>query len=93
MNDVVTLMTAIGEVVGRISSTTETDYIVDNPRLFAQMDGSAGFVPGVSMTGAKNPEQVTFSKSQVIFMVETDPQVAAQYLESVTGIALSGLAL
>ena len=88
--EVVTLVSMMGEVVGRLKEETTDGYVVESPRLFvpAQGDTSGGFAPGLSMTGEQNPDQATINKGLVMAVVKTHEGVAKGWTEAVSSIVL-----
>ena len=88
--EVVTLVSMMGEVVGRLKEETTDGYVIESPRLFvpAQGETSGGFAPGLSMTGEQNPDQATINKGLVMAVVKTHEGVAKGWVEATSGIAL-----
>ena len=86
--EVVTLVTMMGEVVGRLKEETEHGYVVDSPRLFVPApDSSAGgFAPGLSMTGKQNTDQAVINKTVTMTVVPTHHDVEAGWIEITSGI-------
>jgi hypothetical protein len=89
MSEVVTIMTIIGEIVCRITEETDTAYVLEKPRIFAQTQEGAGFAPGVSMTGETNPDSVTLNKSCVLFVQKSSNTVEKSWVAQTSGIVLS----
>ena len=89
-NEVVTVITMMGEIVGRLKEETETGYVVESPRLFvpAQAETSGGFAPGLSMTGDQCPNDATINKHLVLTVVKTHEQVAKGWQEATSSIVL-----
>lgn len=88
-NDVFTFMTAVGEVIGRLKDETDNEYVVESPRLFAQTQEGVGFLPGVCMTGVKDPKEVRFRKESIVFMTNTDDMIAKSWVQQTSGIVLA----
>lgn len=89
MNSVMTIMTSFGEVIGRIKENTDSQVVVESPRLFAQTAEGVGFVPGVCMTGAKNPAEITFQKSNIIFITECDSMIEKSWIQQTSGLVMA----
>ena len=89
-NEVVTVITMMGEIVGRLKEETETGYVVESPRLFvpAQAETSGGFAPGLSMTGDQHPNSAHINKHLVMTVVKTHEQVAKGLQEATSSIVL-----
>lgn len=87
-NDVVSIVTLTGEFVGKFNEQTETQYVIDDPRLLTQTQQGAAFIPAVCMTGIQEPNQVSFNKSLVVFIIETADEVQKEYRKVTSGIIL-----
>ena len=87
-NEVVTVITMMGEIVGRLKEETDTGYVVESPRLFvpAQEETAGGFAPGLSMTGNQHPNSATINKHLVLTVVKTHEQVAKGWQEATSSI-------
>lgn len=88
MSDVVTLVTAGGEMVGRLKEETDTGVTLESPRAFVQTEKGVGFAPSVCLTGEREPKEVTFGRGGVILMCKTSEEVEKMWLQSTTGIVL-----
>jgi hypothetical protein len=88
--DVVTLVTMMGEVVGRLKEENDSGYVVGSPRLFVPApDSSAGgFAPGLSMTGKQDLSEAEINKSVVLTVIPTHHDVEAGWLQATTGIVV-----
>jgi len=87
-NDVVTLVTIAGEIVGRYKSEEDATVVVENPRLFMQTQEGAGFAPGVCMTG-DTTSMVTFQKSTILCVIPSSAEVVKAWQQVTSGIVLS----
>ena len=89
-NEVVTVITMLGEVVGRLKQETDAGYVIESPRLFvpAQAETSGGFAPGLSMTGDQHPNEAHINKHLVMSVVKTHDQVAKGWQEATSSIVL-----
>ena len=87
-NEVVTVITMMGEIVGRLKEETDTGYEIESPRLFvpAQAETSGGFAPGLSMTGDQHPNSAHINKHLVMTVVKTHEQVAKGWQEATSSI-------
>lgn len=88
-SDVVTLVTHVGEIVGRYDSETEDAIKLIDPRLFVNQQDGAGLAPGICMTGVMNPTSATFFKGSIVSIVETAPEIEKSWVQAVSGIALA----
>lgn len=95
--EVVTLLTTIGEVIGKLTevrkektgSGLETCLIVESPRMFAQTQDGVGFAPGIGMTGKPEPKTASFNLAHVITVTEPHPSVADSWREMVSGLVVA----
>ena len=89
-NQVVSVITMMGEIVGRLKEETDSGYVLESPRLFvpAQEGSSGGFAPGLSMTGDQNPNSAHINKDLVMTVVVTHDQVAKGWTEAVSSIIM-----
>lgn len=88
LNEVVVVVTNMGEIVGRMSEETETSVTLKHPRLFLQQGEQAGLVPGVSASGAENPSELTFYKSMIITITKPNPQIESGWQQQTSGIII-----
>ena len=88
--EVVTVVSMMGEVVGRLKEETTNGYVLESPRLFvpAQGESGGGFAPGLSMTGVQNPNEGTINKDLVLTVCVTHDAVAKGWTEAVSSIVL-----
>ena len=88
MSDVVTLVTAGGEMVGRLKEETDAGVTLESPRAFVQTEKGVGFAPSVCLTGVREPEEITFGRGGVILMCKTSDEVEKMWLQSTTGLVV-----
>ena len=86
--DVVTIVSMMGEVVGRLVEETDLTVTLADPRLFVPArEGSAGgFAPGVCMTGQQNLDEVSINRTVVLCVVLSHPEIESGWREAVTGL-------
>lgn len=85
-NEVVTVVTPMGEIVGRAKDITG-DYIdLEDPRLFVHQGEQAGFVPGVAAAGQQNPSKMRFFTSSIITVCAVRPDIESGWREQTSGI-------
>ena len=91
--EVVTLLTTIGEVIGKLTeertSGSETCLIVESPRMFVQTQDGMGFAPGIGMTGKPEPKTASFNLAHVITVTEPHPSVVDSWREMVSGLVVA----
>lgn len=86
MNKVVTVMTAVGEYVGRLVTIDETGIVLERPRLITFEGESMGFARGIASTGKVDPTEVTILSP--IFMTECDDEVIKAWQTATSGIVM-----
>ena len=88
MSDVVTLVTAGGEMVGRLKEENDTGITLESPRAFVQTEKGVGFAPSVCLTGESQPNEVTFNRAGVILMCNSSDEVSKMWLQATTGLVV-----
>lgn len=88
MSDVVTLVTAGGEMVGRLKSENDTSITLESPRAFVQTEQGVGFAPSVCLTGEREPKEITYNRAAVILMCKTATEVEKMWVQASSGIVL-----
>ena len=86
--EVVSVVSLLGEIVGRLKSESETTITLSAPRLFVQQDGGAGFAPGISMTGEADPAELTLNKGVILAIIPTHPDLVKGWSAATSGIVL-----
>lgn len=85
--DIVSIVTAAGEFVGRLSENNGDSVVLTKPRMLVMGESGMGFARGICMTGVENPEEATFYNT--VILTPTNDQVSDAYVEATTGIALA----
>jgi hypothetical protein len=87
-NNVVTVISMMGEIVGRIEDETDTTVTLASPRLFVpgQDASGGGFAPGVSMTGAQDLKTATINKSVILTIIPAHESIVKGWVEYTSGI-------
>lgn len=88
-NDIVTVLTPIGEVVGRLKGESETVFTIERPRMLMQTQQGMGFAPGIGMSVDPKAHDVDIQKAQVVAVVATVKEVADGWVQATSGIVLS----
>lgn len=88
MSDVYSFVTLSGEIIGRLKEEKEDRVVVSHPRVFMQTQEGAGFLPGVCMTGKKEPETAEILKAGLIMVVESAPELAKAWQQQTSGLIL-----
>ena len=82
---VVTLVTAQGEIVGRLASYDDHYITLSRPRISSDLsiiDANAAedfFTSGISVTGETSPESLSFSLSMVLAITVTEKSFAEKW--------------
>jgi len=88
-NDIVTVLTPLGEVVGRLKGESETVFTIERPRMLMQTQQGMGFAPGICMSADPKAHDVDIQKAQVVAVVATAKEVADGWVQATSGIVLS----
>ena len=91
IGNVVTVVTILGEIVGRCKEETDTSVTLESPRLFvpAQSDQSGGFAPGLCMTGKVNLDEAVLNKAVFLTIVPSHDEIEKGWLSATSGIVIS----
>ena len=84
--DVVTVVAATGEYVGRMTKIDETGIVLENPRLITYSDEGMGFAAGIAMTGNPDPKEVTILSA--VFVTECNQEIVKAWQSATSGIIL-----
>ena len=85
---VVTLVTARGEIVGRFEAYDERYITLSRPRMssgnsdFSEYSANDFFASGISITGEKGPEVLSFSLAMVLAVTVTEESFAKKWAET-----------
>ena len=88
VGNVVTVVTILGEIVGRCKAENDVSLTLESPRLFvpAQGDASGGFAPGLCMTGKVNLDEAVLNKSVLLTVVPSHQQIESGWREATSGV-------
>ena len=86
--DVVTLVTHIGEIIGRVVEDNSDSIELSDPRLFVNQEGGAGLAPGICLTGIKDPTGGIFYKGSIVAVVATAEELVKAWQQQTSGIIL-----
>jgi len=88
-NKVTTLvMTNGAEIIGRFVDESDTHITLYKPRMVQVTQQGVGLVNGISMTGKEPDGDFSFSRSSIMFMIETVPELASGWTTQTSGIQL-----
>ena len=88
-NTVTTLvMTNGAEIIGRFVDESDTHITIYKPRMVQVTQQGVGLVNGISMTGKEPDGDFSFSRSSVLYMLETVPELANGWTSQTSGIQL-----
>lgn len=85
---VVTLVTAHGEIVGRFESYDDHYITLSRPRMssgysdLSEHSSKSCFASGVSITGEKAPEVLSFSLAMILAITVTEKSYAKKWAET-----------
>jgi len=85
-NEIVTVVAATGEYVGRLAKIDETGIVLLNPRMITFEGENMGFARGIAMTGEVDPVEVTILSP--VMMTPTAEVVSKAWQEHTSGLIL-----
>lgn len=88
VGDVVTMVTPVGEVIGKIKEQDDQSVTLEDPRLFVPQESGAGLAPGICMTGAADPKEAVFYKGGAVAMVLTANELVSAWRQQTTGLVV-----
>ena len=88
VGDVVTMVTPVGEVIGKIKEQDDQSVTLEDPRLFVPNEGGAGLAPGICMTGATDPKEAVFFKGGAVAMVLTANELVSAWRQQTSGLVV-----
>jgi len=83
-NDIVTVVTMAGEMIGKLKGEVGSTVTLEDPRMLIQTEQGMGFARGVCVTGENDPKQITFQ--QYVFTTPTNEDIAKGWREATSGI-------
>jgi hypothetical protein len=87
-NDVVSVVTNVGEFVGKFVADTPEGVTLGDPRMIVHNQQGMGFAKGVSMAGLEEPDEATFYNSNVVVVMAVNPAVEKAWREFTSGIVI-----
>jgi hypothetical protein len=84
--DVVSIVTAAGEFVGKLVDSDAGIVTLDDPRMLVMSEEGMGFARGICMTGKDSPRNATFSN--VIIVTPTNSDVSSAWRQHTSGIVV-----
>lgn len=85
-NDVVTVITYVGEFVGKLVEETPDKVTLKDPRMFLNTEEGMGFARGVAATGEENPTSMSFFTGGIIFVSKTNSEIDREWHRATSGI-------
>lgn len=86
-NDIVTVLSIAGEIVGRFKEETESNVTIDYPKLFVQTEQGAGFAPGICAT-ADSEQNVVINKSGILSVLKSNEETTKAWHQVNSGIVI-----
>jgi len=87
-NQVVSVISNVGEYVGKFISEDDGSITIGNPRMLISGEDGVGFARGVCVTGKEDLDHLTFYKAGVAFVTETGDVVEKAFIEATSGIVV-----
>jgi hypothetical protein len=86
VNDIVTVVTGVGEIIGRVQELDKHHITIKDPRTIIVSEQGATFAPGICLSGKREPSAVTLEWSNVVFALTTDENIANKWIQATSGI-------
>jgi len=88
VNDVVSVVTTIGEFIGKYKEEGGHQIILTDPRMVVHSKEGMGFARGLSMTSGDEADECAFYKTNVVFIAQVHPDVVSSYREFTSGLII-----
>ena len=89
LNDIVSVLTPMGEIVGRFLSDEDGRIHIGKPRMMIQANnGKVGFARGICFSGKPEPDDAFFYPGGVLAVVPTSDEISKAHTEFTSGIIL-----
>ena len=88
VNDIVTLVTHTGEIVGRLTAVEGDALTLADPRLFVSQAEGSGLAPGICMTGEMNPKSADFFVGSVVAVLPTASELQSAWQQATSGLVI-----
>lgn len=86
---ITTLVMANGaEIIGKFVEENGGTITLNRPRMLQATQQGIGLVNGICMSGVEPDGDFSFSKTSVMFMIQTAPELSAGYMKQTTGIEI-----
>jgi len=86
--DIVSVITAAGEFVGKFEDEGNAKLVLKDPRMVIQTQEGMGFARGVCVTGVENPTEMSFYTGGIVFTAPSNEDIQKAYREAVSGLIL-----
>lgn len=84
--DVLTVITMVGEFVGKFDTMGDGAISLEDPRMLIQNEQGMGFARGICVTGEYDPKSVTFA--QYVFVTSTNEDIEKAYRQATSGLII-----
>jgi len=88
LNRVVTILSNVGEFVGKLEEMDDESYTIIKPRALIQTQEGFGFAPSVAMSAQQDVERVTFNRSLILCCVLSDERIVKAWQKATTGLVI-----
>jgi len=85
-NDIVSVMTAYGEYVGKFHEQGSSKVTLKDPRMIVQTEQGMGFAHGICATGKPDPLSVDIQMAQVVFITDVNESIEKEYRKATSGL-------
>ena len=84
--DVITVITMVGEFVGKFDTSGGGTVTMEDPRMLIQTEQGMGFARGICVTGEEDPKSVTFA--QYVFVTPSNEDIEKAYRQATSGLII-----
>lgn len=87
--EVVTAVTNIGEIIGRLKTFDDDVIVIENPRVFLAQGEQAGLAPTIAGTAEHEPGTAFFNHEWVATVVKASDQIVEHWRQVTSGIQIA----
>lgn len=84
--EVVCVVTPNGDIIGKLTATSDSFVTVEDPRGFVQTPEGVGFAQSVSLGAEPAPEKVVLNMSMILTITKAHPEIVKAWRQQTTGL-------
>lgn len=86
--EICTVVTIMGEIVGRIKEIDNAFVTVESPRLFVNTAEGMGFAPGVCASGEHDAKEISINMHSIVTITKTHAEIERGWVQQTSGIVI-----